>query len=471
MRSLIAAVTLFVAAGTLAQADEGMWLFNEFPKDRIARKYGFQVTDQFLDHLRAGSVRFNNGGSGSFISPSGLLFTNHHVGAECIQNLSSAQHDYMANGFYAATQADERTCPDLEVNVLLKIDDVTPKITGATTGKSTVEAEKARRAAIAQVEKSCMTETGNRCDVVTLFSGGKYHLYQYHKYTDVRLVLAPEYDVAAFGKDPDNFTYPRYCLDFTLFRAYENGKPVESKSYFRWNSAGAKEKDLVFVPGNPGSTGRLATVAELEFDRDVLYPLSLESIQGRGGYAACLLGQGAGAGAPGDPGARVRAEQLQGLLRLRAGAEGAVGDCGEAEAGGSATGQGECRREDEGRVRRHLGPGWPGPIASTVRCCRRRCWFESRPARGSEPVPSGAAHRALHRGTKKPNGERLREYRDSALPALKEQFASKAPIYKDLEAALLANYLTLAEKKFGAADPTVKALLNGKTPQEPLPGT
>ena len=268
-------LVIFVAAWTalVCQADEGMWLVNQFPKETVRKRYGVEVTDPFLAHVQRASVRFNNGGSGSFISPQGLMFTNHHVGRDCIQKVSTADHDYIANGFYAASPAEEKKCPDLEVNVLLKIDDVTAKVKeGEAPRAASAEVNQARKEAMARIEKECNTATGNRCDVVTLFSGGRYDLYQYKKYTDVRLVFAPEESIAAFGGDPDNFTYPRYCLDFSMFRAYENDKPVESKDYLRWSREGVKDGELTFVTGNPGTTGRLLTVAQLEYSRDVSYP-------------------------------------------------------------------------------------------------------------------------------------------------------------------------------------------------------
>src|SRR5215469_5496377 len=252
------ALLLAASAGFLCQADEGMWLVNQFPTQAVKQKYGFEVTDQFLKHIQRASVRFNNGGSGSFISPEGLLFTNHHVGRDCIQKLSSAEHDYVAQGFYAASAGEEKTCPDLEINVLLEIQDVTAKVKeGEEQDADTATVNQARKAAMARIEKECAASSGNRCDVVTLYSGGRYDLYQYKKYTDVRLVFAPEEAIAQFGGDPDNFNFPRYCLDFSLFRAYENGRPVDSKDYLHWSHGGVKDGELTFVAGNPGTTGRL----------------------------------------------------------------------------------------------------------------------------------------------------------------------------------------------------------------------
>jgi hypothetical protein len=264
-----------------AWSDEGMWLFNQPPRQQIKKAYGFDLTDAFLKHLRLASVRFNNGGSGSFVSPEGLLSTNHHVGADCIQKVSSNEHDYMAEGFYAATPAAEKACPDLELNVLLRIEDVTAQLNaGIEAGAAVAEAGRRRRANMSTLEKDCAARTGYRCDVVTLFSGWQYHLYQYKKYTDVRLVFAPEHDVAAFGGDPDNFTFPRYCLDIAFFRAYENGRPARPQRYLRWSREGVREGELAFVSGSPGATGRLLTLVQLEFSRDDSYP---NAPQERGG--------------------------------------------------------------------------------------------------------------------------------------------------------------------------------------------
>ena len=276
-----ATLWLGLLSAALLPADEGMWLFNNFPAKTVQAKYGFRVTQPFLDHLRLGAVRFNNGGTGSFVSPSGLLFTNHHVGADCIQKLGSGQKDYLKLGYLARTAAEEAACPDLEVNVLLRIEDVTLKVTaGITPQTPAAEANQMKKAAMSSLEKQCNASSGNRCDVVTLYSGGSYHLYEYKKYTDIRLVMAPEFGVAFFGGDPENFTYPRYNLDICFFRAYENGKPAQIKDFFRWSKDGVKEGELVFVPGNPGSTGRLMTMTELEFSRDVAMPVGLRRMEG-----------------------------------------------------------------------------------------------------------------------------------------------------------------------------------------------
>src|SRR5882672_4361007 len=275
-------VLILAVAAPLALADEGMWLFNAFPKEKVKAQYGFTPTQQWLDHVRLSSVRFNNGGSGSFVSADGLAFTNHHVGADCIQKLSKAGTDYMKTGFYAKTHADEAKCPDLELNVLMNIEDVSAKVKASgNPGMSAAEAGQAQRAAMSAIEKDCTTSTGMRCDVVTLYSGEVFHLYQYKKYTDVRLVFAREIDAAFFGGDPDNFTHPRYDLDITFFRIYENEKPVPLDHFLKWSTPGVKDGELIFVPGNPGNTERLKTVAQMQYLKDVDYPSRLANYKRR----------------------------------------------------------------------------------------------------------------------------------------------------------------------------------------------
>src|SRR4051794_22505051 len=270
----LAILALFISA-TMAFADEGMWPYNLVPKDKIKAKYGVDLTPQFLDHLRLASVR-TGGGSASFVSPDGLVFTNHHVGAGCVHNLSTKDKDYIMDGFYAATRAEEAKCPGIEFTSLLEIKDITKDVQDAAKGLNDAEAAAAQRQVMSKLEKDCADPSRNiRCETITLYSGGMHHLYKYKKYTDVRLVMAPEADIAFFGGDPDNFTYPRYDLDLTLLRVYENGQPYAPTDYLRWSAAGAVEDELVFVVGNPGSTGRLNTIAQMEYLRDVGYPASL----------------------------------------------------------------------------------------------------------------------------------------------------------------------------------------------------
>src|ERR1700744_927692 len=254
-------------------AEEGMWTFDNPPLKQLKEKYNFTPDKAWLDHVRLSSVRLNDGGSGSFVSPHGLLLTNHHVARGQLQKNSTAEHNYIENGFYAATPDQEMKTPDLEVNILMSMEDVTARVQASLKNASTPDQQfAARRAIIAQIERESQDKTGLRSDVVTLYQGGEYWLYQYKRYTDVRLVFAPEQQAAFFGGDPDNFTYPRYDLDMALFRVYENGKPIDSKDYLKWNPKGAADGDLVFVSGNPGSTDRSDTVAQLEYQRDVEFP-------------------------------------------------------------------------------------------------------------------------------------------------------------------------------------------------------
>src|SRR5713226_250930 len=256
--------------GTAAMADEGMWLFNRPPRDLLRQRYNFDPSQAWLDHLQKASVRFNNGGSGSFVSSDGLILTNHHVGLDCLQKLSSAARDYVATGFHAKTRAEEVKCVDLELNVLMSIEDVTQRVKAAVTPEmKSADAQRARRAVMNTIEKESLDKTGLRSDVVTLYQGGEFHLYRFRKYTDVRLVFAPEVAIAFFGGDPDNFEYPRYDLDICIFRVWDDDKPAKIEHYLQWSPAGCKDGELTFVSGHPGRTDRLNTVAHLEYLRDL----------------------------------------------------------------------------------------------------------------------------------------------------------------------------------------------------------
>ena len=230
----IAVLSFTLALG--ARADEGMWLFNQPPRQILRERYQFDATDAWLEHLQKASIRFNSGGSGSFVSADGLLISNHHVGADALQEFSTPQKNYLKTGFYAPTLAEEMKCLDLELNVLQSIEDVTARVNAAVPASADAAAAfLSRRKAIAEIEKESLDSTGLRSDVVTLWQGGAYHLYRYKRYTDVRLVFAPEQQIALYGGDPDNFEFPRYDLDICLFRAYENGQPARVKDYLRFS--------------------------------------------------------------------------------------------------------------------------------------------------------------------------------------------------------------------------------------------
>ncbi|MDP8982292.1 MAG: S46 family peptidase [Acidobacteriota bacterium] len=454
-----------LALAVCGMADEGMWLLDRFPREQVEKKYHFQVTDDFLRHLQLSSVRFNNGGSGSFVSPHGLLFTNHHVGADCIQKLSTAEHDYMAGGFQSATQADEKACPDLEVNVLLSTEDVTSRVnTGIKADAAPAEANRARRAAVTRIEEECTHSTGNRCDVVALYSGGQYGLYRYKKYTDVRLVFAPEYSIAAFGGDPDNFTYPRYCLDFSLFRAYENGKPIDSKEFLVWSKKGVRDGELTFVPGNPGATGRLQTVAQLEFSRDVSYPIALDILKEKVDTLLAFARLSA-------ENKRLAEEPLQGFQNSFKAIDGF-------ERGLRDPVLMNRKREDERRMRAAIaddpskqaqfGKLWDevaGAYAAYTALYKPYYFFEVSPSTIDLLVTARRVVRYAEEKTK-PSQERLRGYQDAGLPSFEQQMYSTAPVNAALNAALLTDYFRDLIKYVGAGDPTVKSILVGRTPEK-----
>ena len=458
-------LTVAFLFSTLAQADEGMWLYNAPPKDKIKTKYGFELTQQWLDHVRLSSVRFNNGGSGSFVSADGLTFTNHHVGAGCVQQLSSEGHDYIKTGFYAKTQAEEAKCPNLELNQLVGIQDVTDKVNaGVKADMSAADAGQAQRAAMSQVEKDCSVSTGLRCDVVTFYSGQVYNLYKYKKYTDVRLVFAPEFDIAFFGGDPDNFTYPRYDLDITFFRVYENDKPAHIDNYLQWSRTGVKDGDLIFVSGHPGSTGRLLTMAQLEFLRDVQYPALLKMFARRISLLQNFSKES-------DENARIAKEDIFGLQNSQKAITGY-------QSGLLDRSIMDSKAADEAKLRaafkadsKNAGAADPwDEIAQAIKVqqsiypsltyLERMRGFASHLAQDARSLVRVAAEKP------KPNQERMREFRDSNLRSFEQQLFSTEPIYKSLETALLADSLSEMQDALGKDNPDVQKVLQGKTPAD-----
>src|ERR1041384_7823370 len=278
-------LALVLTAISSTFADEGMWLFTNPPLKQLKDKYHFEPTPQWLEHLQKASVRFNSGGSGSFVSSTGLTITNHHVGLDTLQKISTEKNNYVRDGFYAKTQNDEVKAADLELNVLESIEDVTARVTGAVQPTmSPDEAAKAKANAIALIEKESKEKTGLRSDVVTFYQGGVYHLYRYKRYDDVRLVFAPEEQIAFYGGDPDNFEYPRFDLDICIFFAYENGKPAKIDNYLKWNTKGPAEGELTFVSGHPGRTDRQLAVSELAELRDQEVPYLLNMFYRRETY-------------------------------------------------------------------------------------------------------------------------------------------------------------------------------------------
>jgi Peptidase S46 len=465
MRRSMVVLCFILSIAAIAAADEGMWLFNVPPTASVKAKYGFQLTKAWLDHTQLSSVRFNNGGSGSFVSANGLTFTNHHVGAECIQQLSNGGKDYMKTGYYAATQIEEAKCPNLELNVLQSIEDVTQKVNAAVQPTMSVADQgQAQRAAMSAIEQDCASTSKLRCDVVTLYSGAMYHLYRYKKYTDVRLVFAPEFDAAFFGGDPDNFEYPRYDLDICFFRVYENDRPAHLDNFFKWSSTGVKEGDLIFVSGNPGSTGRLNTMAQLQFLRDVQYPMVLKSLARRD-----ALLKNFSAASPEN--ARIAQEDMFGIENsLKAFKGYNAGLLDKNLMSKKAAEENSLRQAVASDPKKKAEFGDPWPEISKAMDAQKQIYLPLTylERRGGFRGDLAGFARVLVRVAEektKPNGERLREYRDSALPSLEQDLFSTAPIYPALEKPVLGDSMAeMAESMPGSQ--VVKTVLNGRKPAD-----
>jgi len=459
------AAAALLTAGLLVPAsfaDEGMWTFDNPPLKLLKERYNFTPTEQWLDHLRLSSVRLNDGGSGSFVSPHGLLLTNHHVARGQLQKNSTAEHDYIKDGFYAATPDQEMKSQDLEVNVLTSLEDVTARVNDSTKGSKNAEEEFAkRRAVIAAIEKESTDKTGLRSDVVTLYQGGEYWLYRYKKYTDVRLVFAVEQQAAFFGGDPDNFTYPRYDLDMAIFRVYENGKPIDSKDYLKWNPKGADDGELVFVSGHPGSTQRSDTYAQLQFDRDTITPTVIRLLKNR---IATLKEYSA----RGPEQARQAASMIFGLENSRKVYEGRLLGLQDKNLM-----EKKRKEEDEFKAKVDANPEWKKEYGSAWEKDDRA--VEKAKTRINEQFYRGfdsqLATLAINVVTyvaeiKKPDGERLPGFHDSQLDSLKLRLFSPAPIYPEMEVARLTSALQFDLNGIGPNDPWVKSVLEGRTPAE-----
>ena len=457
---------LFLMSATAtACADEGMWVFNNLPLGTLKARYGFEPPPLWAEHLRSSAVRFNNGGSGSFVSADGLIMTNHHVGADTLSKLGTKDKDYYRDGFFAKTYDEEAKAPDLELNVLVGIEDVTARVTaGVTAGLDDATAEKARRKAMAEIEKESTDKTGLRSDVVTLYQGGQYHLYTYKKYTDVRLVFAPEFDAAFFGGDPDNFEYPRYDLDVCFFRAYENGKPARPPHHLKWSKNGTSDGDLVFVAGHPGRTDRLNTLASLEFQRDVAVPTILDYLHTKEAFLLEYGKRGAEA-------FRQSKEDLFGIQNSRKARVGGLGGLrDQAFMARKAAGENELRARiaSDPKKKETYGAAWEriaeaqktaAQLIKAFNFLERGFAFDSTLFRIARTLVRLAEEKP------KPNSDRLKEYRDSGLQSLELQLFSEAPIYPEYEEAKLAHALAYWKKNM-PDHPLVERVLRGRSPEE-----
>ena len=464
LRSLLLISVLFISFLIYAPltADEGMWTFDNLPLKLLKEKYGFEPTREWIDHLRLSCVRINDGGSGSFVSPNGLVMTNQHVMRGQLQKLSSPQNDYVKNGFCANSMADEIKCPDVELNVLVFMENVTERVQNAAKNMSDKDGLKARTDAISRIQKESFDSTGLRSDVVTLYRGGEYWLYRYKKYTDVRMVFAAEQQIAFYGGYLDNFTYPRYELDMALVRVYEDGKPIESKHYLKWNSQGVKDGELVFVVGNPGSTDRLMTMAQLETQRDLVLPMILSSFKRRLDVLKKY--------------ASVDTEKARQVVAAIAGTENGLKAITGEYNGLLDKNLMKQKQDDETKFRAAISgnPEWKkayGQAWNDIAKVQKK-YAELYKVMRFRTLPNGTlANTALRMARyaaelKKPDADRMNGYRDAQLESFKMSMLSTAPVYPDLDEKLLANTFAEALEKLGSGDPFVKTILNGRNAAE-----
>jgi hypothetical protein len=481
MRLLRLAALVLALGGTAmtASSDEGMWLLNDPPRELLKTRHGFDLTQPWLDRAMRANVRLNSGGSGGFVSPDGLLVTNHHVAADAIQKLSTPTRDLYRDGFLAATRDQELKCPDLELNVLQSITDVTAQVNAAVkAGAPPAEAAAARRAAMAKIEKESLDSTKLRSDVVVLYNGGFYHLYRYKKFTDVRLVFAPEQAVAGFGGDVDNFEYPRMSLDVSFFRAYENGQPAKTPDHFRWNPDGPKEGDLVFVTGHPGTTNRLETLAKLRHRRDHTLPYTLARLRALEAathqYAERGPEERRQAATDHHRYANARkafSGQYQGLLDPGVMAQKQVAER-ELHAALVVAAYHERQRPGVADAKVLAAPGEyldqldriAAAQAAHAGFEKAHLLLETGHAFASELFVIARHLVRMGEELPKPSPERLREYRDSNLESLRLQVFSPAPLYAPLERVKLQTSLTFLAEQLGGDHPVVRAALAGKNP-------
>ncbi len=463
-----------LAPAAKLESDEGMWTFDNFPSAKLKERHGFEPSKEWLDKVRLSSVRLAQGCSGSLVSPRGLVMTNHHCVHRCVQELSTPQADLIADGFFAKEPKDERRCPGLEINRLVEITDVTAAMEKAAAGLDDARALEARRAEKARIEKACATGPGGpvgkdgpaledtRCDVVTLYQGGKYHLYRYERHRDVRLVFVPELAIAFFGGDPDNFMFPRYDLDLAFLRVYKDDKPAELTPHFGWSSHGARDGELTFVSGHPGSTSRQVTVAMLEFERDVELPFVLNNLFELRGLLKEFQARG-------DEARRVSTHLLFGVengLKARRGMHGALLDrdlFGRKLADERAL---RAAVEKDPALAKAAGGSWKA-IEEAQQAHRAVFKAYQLLERGWYPSPLMRHARALVRAAAElplADDARLPEFTDAQFPPQRQALLSPAPVYPELERAVLGLLLTRIRDELGPDHPLVRAVFAGRDP-------
>src|SRR5579863_9579033 len=467
MRKISRAALPFIAASAAFSvlADEGMWTYDNFPTAKMQARYGWAPDAAWLKHARLSSIRLAQGCSASLVFPQGLVMTNHHCARECLSELADAQHDYIAHGFYAVTAAEEKRCPELEANQLVEITEVTKQMQSALAGKSGRDFHEAERAAKAKIESSCGTAADVRCQVITLYHGGVYDLYKYKRYQDIRVVFAPEESVAFFGGDPDNFTFPRYDLDCAFVRIYDNGKPLRTNDYLKFAAKGVKEGDIALTSGNPGSTQRDDTLAEIEFQRDNAQPFILELFSELRGVLSEY-------GTKGPEQARTSKTLLfniENSLKAVKGLQLALVE-GTLVADKART-ESEFRKRvaADPKLAATYGGAW-GAIAGAVAHRRnifvRDALLERFPAFFSPLLGHAMALNRYAAEAGKPDGQRLEEYTDANFPALRQEIESPAPIHAELEKTVLVWWLTKVREYLGTGDADVRTLLGKRSPEE-----
>lgn len=463
LMSSLAVAAFLICAAPGARADEGMWLPTAPPRDLLRARYGFVPSDAWLEHLQKASVRFNNGGSGAFVSAGGLVVTNHHIGADSLQKLSPPGKDYYRDGYYAPTPAQELRCPDLELNVLESVEDVTGRVEAAVKGVPAAEAAAARRAVLGAIEKESLAATGLRSDVVSLWQGGAWHLYRYRKFTDVRLVFAPEHAVAAFGGDVDNFEYPRHGLDICFFRVYEKGRPLAPAHHLNWSPTPPEEGELVFVSGHPGSTNRTDTVASLLHRRDVTLPFRVLRFR----FMEARLREFASQ----DPAhLTVAAPAISSYANARKAYEGQYEGLLDSSILALKADQEKAQIvgvQSSPALKAEAGDAWARVADIEHALAGFEVEYELVERGGAvDSRLFGLARHLVRLADEKPrpSAQRLREYRDSNRESLELELFSPAPVHPELEQARLAASLEFAALQLGAAHPTVQRLLAGKSP-------
>jgi peptidase S46-like protein len=437
-----------------------MWTFEAPPLDYWKARYGFTPTKEWLDHVRLASIRLPNCSS-SFVSSRGLVMTNHHCARECITAVSTPDSNFQEVGFVAKTQADERKCPGLYVDQLQSIEDVTGKIQAAVTAKAPATQVAQRNAAIAEIEKSCSEEAGLQCQVVTYYQGGIYSLYRFKRFEDLRLVMAPEEEISFFGGDPDNFTYPRYDLDLSLMRVYENDQPYQPKDYLKWSKSGAKEGDLVLVTGNPGSTGRLLTVSQMEYLRDVQYPAQLSSYERNLAVLRELAQR--------DETTRRAVENdifsLENSKKAVTGYLSGVQDSTLMAKKRAFERDFRRRIAADPKLRARYGASWD-EIAAAQRQLAALAKLQRWYGFGASPLMNAAGGIVrVPEQAKLPDSLRLPQYRGRGLENIKKSIVNDISSEPEQDKQLLQAWLTQASKELPRNDPFLQAFLAGRSPE------